>query len=162
MIFILMLSSAILPPWPVLLLLMLLIALITSLLWTFNIRIYAKAQTALREVFAGAHDWFSLHPISAMPYFFRDARLGTVVVARESRVMGQIVRELNLRKQTGATIIGIERQGLMIINPEADETFQPGDRVMLLGTGGQIENARAWLCEDPDCKSGGGCHCAGR
>ncbi|MBU0715687.1 MAG: TrkA C-terminal domain-containing protein [Verrucomicrobia bacterium] len=36
----------------------------------------------------------------------------------------------------------------MIINPEADETFQPGDRVMLLGTGGQIENARAWLCED--------------
>ena len=149
--FILMLSSAILPPWPVLLLLMLVIALITSLLWTFNIRIYAKAQTALREVFAGAHEWFSLHPISAMPYFFRDARLGTVVVARESRVVGQIVRELNLRAHTGATIIGIERQGLMIVNPEADETFQPGDRVMLLGTGGQIENARAWLCEDPAC-----------
>jgi len=152
--FILMLSSAILPPWPVLLLLMLVIALITSLLWTFNIRIYAKAQTALREVFAGAHEWFSLHPISAMPYFFRDARLGTVVVARESRVVGQVVRELNLRKQTGATIIGIERQGIMIVNPEADETFQPGDRVMLLGTGGQIENARAWLCEDQSCEPG--------
>lgn len=148
MIFVLMLSSAILPPWPVLLLLMLVIALITSLLWKFNIRIYAKAQTALREVFAGAHEWFSLHPISAMPYFFRDARLGTVVVAQESRVVGQIVRELNLRNHTGATIIGIERRGVMFINPEADETFQPGDRVMLLGTGGQIENARVWLCED--------------
>lgn len=147
-IFILMLSSAILPPWPVLLLLMLVIALITSLLWKFNIRIYAKAQTALREVFAGAHEWFSLHPINAVSYFFRDARLGTVVVARESRVVGQIVRELNLREHTGATIIGIERQGAMIINPEADETFHPGDRVMLLGTGGQIENARAWLSED--------------
>lgn len=151
LIFILMLSSAILPPWPVLLLLMLIIALITSLLWTFNIRIYAKAQTALREVFAGAHDWFSLHPIGAMPYFFRDARLGTVIVLRESRVVGQIVRELNLRVHTGATIIGIERQGVMIINPETDETFQPGDRVMLLGTGRQIENARVWLCEGLAC-----------
>ncbi|MFA5043086.1 MAG: cation:proton antiporter [Kiritimatiellia bacterium] len=155
-IFILMLSSAILPPWPVLLLLMLVIALITSLLWKFNIRIYAKAQTALREVFAGAHEWFSLHPINTMSYFFRDARLGTVVVARESRVVGQIVRELNLRERTGATIIGIERQGAMIINPEADETFHPGDRVMLLGTGGQIENARTWLCENSACAPAAG------
>lgn len=145
MAFILMLSSAILPPWPILLLLMLVIALITRLLWSFNIRIYAKAQTVLRDVFAGAHDWFSLHPISTVPYFFRDARLGAVNVSRESRVVGQVVRELNLRKQTGATIIGIERQGRMIINPEADETFHPGDRVMLLGTGAQIENARVWL-----------------
>ncbi|MDD5678014.1 MAG: cation:proton antiporter [Kiritimatiellae bacterium] len=154
--FVLMLSSAILPPWPVLLLLILVIALITSLMWTFNIRIYAKAQTALREVFAGAHEWFSLHPIGAMAYFFKDARLGSVVVVRESRVVDKIVRELNLRAQTGATIIGIERQGIMIINPEADETFQPGDRVMLLGTGGQIENARAWLSEHPAGESGAG------
>ncbi len=154
MLFILMLSSAILPPWPVLLLLMLVIALITSLLWTFNIRIYAKAQTALREVFAGAHDWFSLHPISTMPYFFKDARLGTVVVMQESRVSGQIVRDLNLRRHTGATIIGIERQGVMIVNPEADETFQPGDRVMLLGTGGQIEKARTWLSKNHDDEPG--------
>ncbi|MFH1477050.1 MAG: cation:proton antiporter [Verrucomicrobiota bacterium] len=155
-IFILMLSSAILPPWPILLLLMLVIALITSLLWTFNIRIYAKAQTALRDVFAGAHEWFSLHPIGAMPYFFRDARLGAVVVSPESRVVGQVVRELNLRAQTGATIIGIERLGIMIVNPEADETVQPGDRVMLLGTSGQIENARAWLSENPDVESDAG------
>lgn len=96
------------------------------------------------------------HSITAMPYFFRDARLGAVVLARESRVVGQIVRELNLRKHTGAIIIGIERQGIMIINPEADETFQPADRVMLLGTGGQIENARAWLCEDSVCDPGAG------
>lgn len=153
-VFILMLSSAILPPWPVLLLLVLVLALITSLLWTFNIRIYAKAQTALREVFAGAHEWFSMHPIGAMPYFFKDARLGSVAVTRESHVVGQIVRELDLRKHTGATIIGIERQGVMIVSPEADETFQPGDRVMLLGTDKQIERVRSWLHDHPDGKSG--------
>lgn len=148
--FIIMLSSAILPPWPILLLLLLALLLLTTLLWKFNIRLYARAQTALRDVMAGAQEWFSLHPVGAMPYWFRDARLGTVRLTHQSRIVGQVIRDLNLRNATGATIIGIERGQHTIVNPDADETFHAGDRVMLLGTVSQIEKARDWLCEDAE------------
>ncbi len=148
-VFLLLLSSAILPPWPVLAGLLLALALVTRRLWTFHVRLYARAQAALRDALAGTQDWFSQHPISAMPYFFRDARLGSARLATSSRVVGRVIRELNLRGETGATIIGIERGAQTIINPDAEESFRAGDRVMLLGTRAQIDKARDWLGADP-------------
>ncbi len=144
-VYMLMLGSAILPPWPVLIGLLAVLAVMTRLLWAFHVRLYARAQTALRDALEGAQEWFSQHPISAMPYFFRDARIGTVRVGDGSRVLGRALRDLDLRGETGATIIGIERGAQPIVNPDAAEIIRPGDRLMLLGTPDQIGKARDWL-----------------
>jgi len=147
--YILMLGSAILPPWPVLIGLLAALAALTRIFWTLHIRLYARAQHALHEVLSDTQDWFSQHPIGAMPYFFREARLGAVILSGESRVAGRVIRELNLRAETGATIIGIDRGARTIINPDSDETFHSGDRVLLLGTDAQIERARIWMRAEP-------------
>ena len=62
-----------------------------------------------------------------------------------SKVCGRSLREINLRAQTGASVIGIERDGKTIVNPMADEKLMAGDRVLLLGDDEQITRARTLL-----------------
>ena len=53
-----------------------------------------------------------------------------------------MIRELQLRTLTGASIVGIERKGANIINPSPDEEIQVGDRVLLIGNKQQLSAAR--------------------
>ena len=57
-----------------------------------------------------------------------------VRVPVESAAARKLIRELQLRSHTGASIIGIERSGASLVNPGPDEELQPGDQVLLLGT----------------------------
>ena len=55
-------------------------------------------------------------------------------------VEGNSLRDLDLRKKTGCTIIGyIEPNGNYIINPEADLQMQPKSKVIVLGRPEQIK-----------------------
>jgi K+/H+ antiporter YhaU regulatory subunit KhtT len=56
---------------------------------------------------------------------------------------GRSLREINLRAQAGASVIGIERNGKTIVNPTADEKLAEGDVLLLLGDDEQIAQARA-------------------
>ena len=50
------------------------------------------------------------------------------------------LRDLDLRKRTGCTIIGyIAPDGNYIINPEADLRLQPKSKVIVLGSAEQIK-----------------------
>ena len=53
--------------------------------------------------------------------------------------------DVELRTQTGASIVGIERNGTKLINPGPDEDLREGDQVLLLGTRPQIDSAKAAL-----------------
>ena len=57
--------------------------------------------------------------------------------------MGKLIRELELRTRTGASIVGFARNGTNLINPGPDEELQAGDQVLLLGTRAQLDAARA-------------------
>ena len=83
-----------------------------------------------------------------MPGILRDADLDTVRVAAASAAAGKLIRELRLRTATGASIVGIERNGASIINPGPDEELQAGDSVLILGNREQRAAARA-LFENP-------------
>ena len=61
------------------------------------------------------------------------------------KVQGCSLRQIDLRAQTGASVIGIERGGKTIVNPAADERLSAGDVVLLLGDDEQIAQARALL-----------------
>ena len=81
-----------------------------------------------------------------MPGLLREANLETVEIAAGSPATFKLIRELELRTRTGASVVGIERSGgVRIINPGPDEELQPGDQVLLLGTRAQLDSAKSDL-----------------
>lgn len=136
------LSSTLLPPFEVLLVLLVVVALLTWLLWRTSIRIYSKAQIALEETLARPPAR-SAEEAPAVAGLLKEADLGSVLVTEKSSAARKLIRELALRTRTGASVVGIERAGAKIINPGPDEELLPGDQVLLLGTAGQLAAARA-------------------
>ncbi|MEA2734452.1 MAG: monovalent cation:H+ antiporter-2, family [Humisphaera sp.] len=146
---VLLLSSTVLPPWPVLIALAVVIALVGVVSWGSLVRVYAQAQIALRATLTTDHPPH-VAPAPAtdtetLPSMLKDALLETIPLPSESAAAGKLIRELQLRTRTGASIVGIERNGVSLINPGADDELLPGDRVLLLGTGPQLAAARTAL-----------------
>lgn len=142
---VLLLSSAILPPFNVLIALLVVTALVAWLLWRSFVRVYSKAQVALEETFAQPPAPPAPPEAAALPPLLRNAHLATVMLAPDSAAVGRLIRELQLRTETGASIVGLERQGASLVNPGPHEELQAGDQVLLLGQPGQLEAARRRL-----------------
>jgi CPA2 family monovalent cation:H+ antiporter-2 len=143
--FVVVLSSALLPGFKVLIVLLAIVALITWRLWRSFIKVYSKAQVALQETFAQTPERpHEVKPV-VLPPVLRDADLETVTLSADSPVAGKLIRELELRTRTGASIIGIERNGANIINPGPDEEIQSSDQLLLLGTREQLDAAKTAL-----------------
>ena len=51
-----------------------------------------------------------------------------------SPAVGRSIGELRLRSETGATVVGIRRDGRLVTNPGPDERFAAGDEVTVVGT----------------------------
>jgi TrkA domain protein len=49
------------------------------------------------------------------------------------------IREMAIRRRTGASLVAILREGKTVINPDPDETLRAGDTIMMIGTAEQIE-----------------------
>lgn len=65
------------------------------------------------------------------------------------RVAGMTIRESRIRDETGAFILGIERQKeRMVVNPKAEDLINIGDRIVVVGTKAQVARAADML--DPD------------
>jgi CPA2 family monovalent cation:H+ antiporter-2 len=144
---VLVLSSTLLPSLHVLLVLLVIVAIVTWLLWRSCIKVYSKAQVALQETLAHPAPAHPAHPATALPALLREADLETVTLPPNSPAVGKLIRELELRTRTGASIVGIERGGTNIINPGPDEELQPGDQVLLLGTRTQLDAAKKATCD---------------
>jgi CPA2 family monovalent cation:H+ antiporter-2 len=143
--FVLVLSSTLLPSLNVWVMLLAILAGIAWLLWRSFIKIYAKAQVALQETLAQAPDPRPGPLPVALPSLLREADLETITLPAASPLLGKLIRELALRTHTGASIVGIERGGASIINPGPDEELQAGDQILMLGTGAQLAAAKALL-----------------
>lgn len=146
---ILLLSSAVLPSWNVLLLASLIAAVSGFLIYRGSVKLYARAQSALRDTFAEPADPLPLHHsqeiASPMPSLLREAKLETVKVLPQSIAVGRMIAELKLRSETGASVVGIDRSGANIINPAPSEELQPGDEILLIGREEQLQAARDLL-----------------
>ncbi len=73
--------------------------------------------------------------------------MSALSVPHGSRVAGRTLAELSLAKTHGVQVSGIRREGRRILNPGGDETLQPADEVLTLGTPAQIREFKAWLRE---------------
>jgi len=139
---IILLSSTLLPSFKLLLMSLGLIAVAGFLLYRSSIKIYAAAQIAIKDTFDTKPDLPDLaeevHPL------LEDVKLETVDLSN-SNVAGKMISELKLRTETGASIIGIERKGQNIVNPESHEELEPGDKILLLGYTEQLDKAKEYL-----------------
>lgn len=142
----LLLSSAILPSKNVLILVLVIVAVSGFLLYRASVRLYAGAQYALRDTFATEADP-APHQQEAnpLPPLLRHARLETVEVLADTLAAGKMISELRLRSETGASVVGIERNGESIVNPAPHEELHRGDQVLLIGTEEHLAAAKALL-----------------
>lgn len=136
----LLLTAALLPPLKVLIMMLGIVGVTGWLLRRSCIKVYSKAQLALRETLARREHETATMP-RALPAFLREADLETITVDALSAAAGKLIRELQLRTRTGASIVGIQRRELQIINPGPDEEIQAGDQLLLLGSREQLEAA---------------------
>jgi len=143
--YVLALTSTLLPTFRVLLTLMVLVGLIAWLLRRSFIRVYSKAQAALQETLTQPPPVNPTLAIPALLPLLRNADLETVEIGGKSRAAGRLIHELQLRTQTGASIVAIERKGQSIVNPGPDEELQSGDKLLLLGNRTQLDAAIAAL-----------------
>ncbi|SMD07430.1 cation:proton antiporter domain-containing protein [Pedobacter africanus] len=67
-----------------------------------------------------------------------DTHLAELVIAPESKLVGQTLVELSIREKYGVNIALIERGKIMIPTPGRDERLFPNDKVLVIGTDNQL------------------------
>jgi CPA2 family monovalent cation:H+ antiporter-2 len=87
---------------------------------------------------------------------FEEVQMEAIGVPEWSAACGRTLGELALARTFGIQIAGVNRSGLRILNPSAEETLQAGDEVLTLGTPGQTQEFKIWLREHPDAEMGSG------
>jgi len=141
---IVIISSTLLPSSNLLILALFLILIAGIFLYSSSVKFYARAQSALQETFLQPADEDEKHVLLYHPVL-KDIKLESVSLAPNTKGVNKLIAELELRSETGATIIGIERKGESIVNPKSDYELAEGDVVLLLGYDEQITAAKEFL-----------------
>ena len=143
---VLLLSSALLPPLGVMLALAVVLGVVAWLQWRFLVRVYARAQIALKETFEANELGQAEAEAADLPTgLLEAAHLDSLRLAKGSPAAGQRISELELRTNTGVSIVGIERDSERIVNPGPEETLHEDDLLLLLGQDDQLPKAKAEL-----------------
>lgn len=144
------LSSAFLPPWHMMIILLCLMGLITWISWRYLVRIYSRMQGALQEAFIEAPgEGHTPDRHAELAVVLNRAELERVEIPADAPSAGKLLSELQLRTRSGATVVAIERGEEAIVNPGPDEEMRPGDILLLIGARRQIDLAREQLCGPP-------------
>ena len=68
----------------------------------------------------------------------QDMSLQKIVVNSSSKIYGQSIRESGIREQTQGLVVGIERKGERILNPDSNLIFENEDIVWIVGNNKKI------------------------
>jgi CPA2 family monovalent cation:H+ antiporter-2 len=85
-----------------------------------------------------------------MDSLFEEVQMEAVVVPAWSPACDRTLGELAPARTFGVQIAGVNRGGLRILNPSAEEFLRANDEVLTLGTPGQIREFKLWLRERPE------------
>lgn len=88
-------------------------------------------------------------PMNSPTFNLDGASTATITLRENSPVVGKDLGELNVRGLSGATIIAVIRDGETKVSPGASYKLLEGDTVVLLGSPGKIDRARALIHADP-------------
>jgi monovalent cation:H+ antiporter-2, CPA2 family len=85
---------------------------------------------------------------------FGEVSMEAIMVPSWSPGAGRTLGQVAPAQTYGVLVAGINRGGLRILNPNAEETLCPDDEVLALGTADQIRGFKEWLREPPAEKNG--------
>jgi len=146
---VLLLSSALLPALGVMLALAVVLGVVAWLQWRFLVRVYSRAQIAIKETLEFHELNQAEEDDEALPISLLEAaHLDSLRLVKGSPAAGQAIGALEMRTKTGVSIVGIERDSERIVNPGPGETLHEGDLLLLLGEDAQLPKAKAELAPD--------------
>ncbi|MEM9158371.1 MAG: TrkA C-terminal domain-containing protein, partial [Verrucomicrobiota bacterium] len=73
-----------------------------------------------------------------------------IILADNSKWAGEMVKDIDLRRETGALIAGIERSGFEIASIDPTTRLYPHDHIFILGEPDQINKASIYLNQKTD------------
>jgi CPA2 family monovalent cation:H+ antiporter-2 len=79
--------------------------------------------------------------LSRLASLFAGATVDNIQIQPESPASGKSLRELDIRRNTGATVIAIARNGEAVPNPGPDFKLEPDDIIVLLGAHRELDHA---------------------
>lgn len=143
------LSQPFLPPWPVTAGLVLLGVSLSALLWRRMVQIHHRIETAIQSSLDQATD-LSTVARREVRQLLEDrypiqAAIRELIVLPDSQVVGQSLRKLRLREETGATVLSIRRSGFELVNPAADSVLFPEDHVLVVGGPEDLEGVASFF-----------------
>lgn len=68
-----------------------------------------------------------------------------VVVRPGAACVGRTIRQIGIRSETQATVLGLDRGGKVYHNPESEMTIEAGDELVLFGRTGDLDRAAELL-----------------
>ena len=69
-----------------------------------------------------------------MDYIELSSEISVMSLAIPAEFVGKNLIEADLRRRYDVNVVAIKRDGRTIVNPKAQEVFQPGDEIIVLGT----------------------------
>jgi CPA2 family monovalent cation:H+ antiporter-2 len=112
-----------------------------NLIWDFVERLRHDHYEILRD------DRHALSRVQLPMEVFSQLDVDLISIREQSPAVGQKLREINLRAETGSTLIAVRRGKQLLTNPGPEFQFQAEDIAILLGDRGQLD--RALLLLDP-------------
>jgi CPA2 family monovalent cation:H+ antiporter-2 len=76
---------------------------------------------------------------------FADTTVDNIQLDSDAPAVGKNLRDLDVRKNSGATVIAVARNNEAVTNPGPDFVLQPGDIMVLLGAHANLDRAVALL-----------------
>lgn len=147
---ILVLSLPLLPVGEMLVLAVIVGLVATGLLRGSLLRLYARAQESVQQALAREGHPPEPEVPRARPPLLEDAELLRVTLQPDSLATGRTLRELELRRRTGASAVAVRRGGHTNVSPSPDDRLLAGDEVLLLGNADQLAAAERALAASRD------------
>lgn len=69
-----------------------------------------------------------------------DISLQRILIDSKSSLMGRSIKDSGIREGATAMVVGLERAGQRLLNPEASTIFQEGDTVWIVGDAATVKN----------------------
>lgn len=70
----------------------------------------------------------------------KDISLQRILVDGKSSLMGKSIKDSGIRETATAMVVGLEREGRRLLNPEASTIFQEGDTIWIVGDAATVKN----------------------
>ncbi len=126
--------------WWVLLVVVAVAAVVLALLWRKLVYWHSEMEVRLQESLAQAPAGGAA--LLAQTPKGWELEIGEVTLPEHSRAAGRSLRELELPRRHGCTVMGVDRQGVALTNPASETVLYPLDRLLLLGARGHLAAAR--------------------